>query len=207
MFDVDSTLTGIEGIDWLAARRGLDLAAEIAELTQQAMDGTVPIDKLYGLRLDMVRPTRDELAALAEAYQLAAAPGARALVKELEEAGLQLRVISGGIRAAVVPFAQWLGIPAPAVHAVEVRFDALGRYGGWDVGSPLATASGKGTVLRSLGLPVPILGVGDGITDLSLRSAGATFAAYTGFARREAVVQGADHFVTSFAELRSLVLP
>ena len=207
VFDVDSTLTGIEGIDWLAARRGLELAAEIAELTQQAMDGTVPIDRLYGLRLDMVRPTRQDLDELATAYEVEVAPGARALVLELMEAGLQLRIISGGIRGAVVPFARWLGIPAPAVHAVEVRVDASGHYAGWDAASLLATATGKGTVLKSLGLPGPILGVGDGITDLSLRAGGASVAAYTGFVRRETVVQGADHLVTSFDELRSLVLP
>lgn len=207
MLDVDSTLTGIEGIDWLAARRGLDLAARIAELTQQAMNGTVPIDRLYGLRLDMVRPTPDELAALAAAYQAAAAPGAREAIARFREAGLQLRVISGGIRGAVVPFADWLGIPAAAVHAVEVRFDGQGRYNGWDASNPLATATGKGAVLRSLDLPAPILAVGDGITDLAMRSAGASLAAYTGFVRREAVVQGADHVLRTFDELRSLVLP
>jgi phosphoserine phosphatase len=207
VFDVDSTLTGIEGIDWLAERRGLGLASEIAELTRQAMEGVVPIDKLYGLRLDLVRPSREELVELATAYRSAVAPGAPAVVRELREAGVQLRIISGGIQAAIVPFAEWLGIPAPAVHAVEVRSDSLGRYSGWDSGSPLATATGKGAVLRSLGLPMPVLGVGDGITDLSLRSGGASVAAYTGFVRRESVVRDADHLLTSFNELRSLVLP
>ncbi len=207
MLDVDSTLTGIEGIDWLAERRGPDLAAEIGELTRQAMDGTIPIDRLYGRRLDLVRPTPEELAALAAAYRAAAAPGAREVLAQFREAGMQLRVISGGIRGAVVPFAQWLGIPAVAVHAVEVRFDGQGRYHGWDTSSPLATSTGKGTLLRSLDLPVPILAVGDGITDLAMRSAGASLAVFTGFVRREAVVQGADHVLSSFDELRSLVLP
>ncbi len=207
MLDVDSTLTGIEGIDWLAARRGADLAAEIGRLTRQAMDGTAPLDRLYGLRLDMVRPTADELTALAAAYQAAAAPGAREALAQFREAGLQLRVISGGIRGAVVPFAHWLGILASEVSAVEVRFDGHGRYNGWDASSPLATATGKATVLRSLDLPMPILAVGDGITDLAMRGAGAGLAAYTGFVRREAVVQGADHVLTTFDELRSLVLP
>ena len=42
MLDVDSTLTGIEGIDWLAERRGPDLAAEIGELTRQAYQPKEP---------------------------------------------------------------------------------------------------------------------------------------------------------------------
>ena len=207
MLDVDSTLTGVEGIDWLAARRGPDLAAEIGDLTRRAMDGTVPIDRLYGLRLDRVRPTREEVAALATAYQAAAAPGAREVLAALREAGVQVRLISGGIRGAVVPFAHWLGVPAAAVHAVEVRFDGQGRYAGWDEASPLATSTGKGAVLRALDLPTPILAVGDGITDLAMRKAGASLGAYTGFVRREAVVQDADLELASFDELRSLVLP
>lgn len=207
MLDVDSTLTGIEGIDWLAARRSPDLALKIGDLTRRAMDGSIPIDRLYGQRLDLVRPTRDELAALTGAYAAAVAPGARDAIARLRAAGVAVRVISGGIRGAIVPFAAGLGIAAEAVNAVEVRTDVQGRYAGWDDASPLATPAGKGVVLRSLGLPAPILAVGDGMTDVAMRTAGATFAAFTGFVRREAVVRDADHEITSFDELRSLVLP
>ncbi|HEX7918943.1 MAG TPA: hypothetical protein VF454_06025, partial [Gemmatimonadales bacterium] len=54
VLDVDSTLTGIEGIDWLAARRDPGTAAQIAALTGRAMNGEVPIESLYGRRLDLV---------------------------------------------------------------------------------------------------------------------------------------------------------
>ena len=37
VLDVDSTLCGIEGIDFLAARRGPDVGERIAELTDRAM--------------------------------------------------------------------------------------------------------------------------------------------------------------------------
>jgi len=206
VLDVDSTLTGIEGIDWLAARRGPELATQIGELTRQAMEGSVPIDQLYGRRLDLVRPTREELAALAGAYAEAVAPRADKVIADLRQAGVAVRVISGGIRGAILPFAATIGIPAEEVHAVEVRTDGAG-YAGWDDRSPLATAGGKATVLRSLALAAPILAVGDGMTDLAMRAAGATFAAFTGFVRRDAVVRDADLELTSFDELRSLVLP
>ena len=39
VLDVDSTVSGIEGIDWLAARRGPDVAQRVLELTRRAMDG------------------------------------------------------------------------------------------------------------------------------------------------------------------------
>lgn len=207
VFDVDSTLTGIEGIDWLAARREPAVAREIAALTAQAMNGEVPIESLYGRRLDLVKPTATEVGELANAYRAAAAPRARQTVAEFNAAGLVVHLISGGLREAILPFADWLGVPDERVHAVGIRFEASGRYGGWDHQSPLATASGKGSLLARLDAPAPVLMVGDGVTDLATRAAGATFAAYTGFVRRDPVVRAADHVVTSFDELHTLVLP
>lgn len=206
VFDVDSTLTGIEGIDWLAARRGPAVASEIAALTRRAMSGEVPLESLYGRRLELVKPTLEEMKALGHAYREAAAPRAKETVAAFRNAGIAIHLISGGLREAILPFATWLGVPADHVHAVEVRSESSGRYGGWETASPLATAMGKGTVLTRIDPPPPILVVGDGITDLATRSAGVVFAAYTGFVRREAVVQGADHVIASFDELHTLVL-
>lgn len=206
VLDVDSTLTGIEGIDWLAARRGPAAAAEIAALTGRAMNGEVPLESLYGRRLDLVKPTAAEIGELGAAYRAAAAPRARQTVAEFKEAGVAVHLLSGGLREAILPFAEWLGILPDRVHAVGIRFESSGRYGGWETLSPLATATGKATVLARLDTPMPILMVGDGITDLATRAAGAVFAAYTGFVRRDAVVQGADHVIASFDELHTLVL-
>ena len=207
ILDVDSTLAGIEGIDWLAARRGLGVAAEIADLTSKAMDGSLPIESLYGLRLDLVRPSREEVAALTEAYMAQVAPGAREAITRLRTAGVATQIVSGGLREALLPFAAWLGFTPAEVHAVGISFDPAGRYAGWETSSPLATSGGKGVVMKRLALPGPILAVGDGSTDLALRAAGATFAAYTGFVRREAVVAGADHLLGSFDQLPPLVIP
>ena len=77
VLDVDSTLCGIEGIDWLAARRGPEAGVRIAELTDRAMNGELALDAVYGERLGVVRPSREDLAALAAAYERALAPGAR----------------------------------------------------------------------------------------------------------------------------------
>ena len=206
VLDVDSTLTGIEGIDWLAARRDPGTASRIAALTERAMNGEVPIESLYGRRLDLVKPNATEVAQLGNAYREAAAPRARQTIAELKEAGVAVHLLSGGLREAILPFAEWLGVVADRVHAVGIRFESSGRYGGWETLSPLATGTGKATVLSLLDAPQPILMVGDGSTDLATRAAGVVFAAYTGFVRREAVVQGADHVISSFDELHTLVL-
>jgi phosphoserine phosphatase len=205
VFDVDSTLSGIEGIDWLAERRAPGIAREIASLTSRAMEGVQPIESLYGRRLDLVRPTAEELKLLGQAYREHAAPSAREVVYRLQEAGVVVHLVSGGLREGILPFAEWLRIPAARVHAVGVHLSKDGSYQGWETRSPLATAVGKGLVLRELSLTAPILAVGDGATDVTTKEAGATFAAYTGFVRRDAVVDQADVVVASFQEISDLV--
>ena len=206
ILDVDSTLSGVEGIDWLAARRGLAVAEEIAELTTKAMDGSVPIESLYGLRLALVRPGKAEVAALGNVYRERIAPGAMDAITALRSAGIVMHLVSGGLREAILPFATWLGFAPAEVHAVGIAFDPSGNYAGWETTSPLATSGGKSVVARALALPTPLLALGDGSTDLALRSAGAAFAAVTGFVRRDAVVAAADHVLESFDQLPPLVM-
>lgn len=211
--DVDSTLSGVEGIDWLAARRGAETAAAVAAMTERAMQGAIPLDAVYGERLALVRPGRDELHALAQAYWDALAPDAPEAIFALRDAGVALRLVSGGLRQAIFPFARELDFALADIHAVDVVLDAGGGYWSYDAGSPLATQGGKQQVvaaaLAAMGEAArPALAMGDGSTDLAMRAPGAAdaLAAYTGFARRDAVVAAADHVIGSFAELQELVL-
>ncbi len=80
VFDVDSTLVGIEGIDWLAELRGPEVADAVRTLTRDAMAGRVPLDEVYGRRLELIAPGPAEIAALADAYLDAVAPGAADLL-------------------------------------------------------------------------------------------------------------------------------
>ena len=206
VLDVDSTLSGIEGIDWLGELRGPEMAARIAELTDRAMRGEIPLESVYGERLRMIAPTRRELDALGARYIESIAPGAADTVAALRRAGVAIALVSGGLREAIVPLARLVGAEGKALCAVSVRFDATGKYAGYDERSPLATQSGKEQVVRGLALAGPILGVGDGATDLAMRPALDAFGAYTGFVRREPVAKGADFTIESFAQLEALVL-
>ena len=207
IIDVDSTLCGIEGIDWLATRRGPGVAAEIARLTERAMNGEIALDAVYGGRLALVRPTASDVAALAAAYVEALAPGAREAIFRMRGEGVMLALVSGGIRQAIRPLARELGFSDGSLHAVSVSFDGSGAYAGYDTGSPLATQRGKKDVAAALGLARPALAVGDGATDAVMREATDAFAAFAGFVRREPVVRAADYVVSSFRELTDLVLP
>jgi phosphoserine phosphatase len=206
VLDVDSTVSGIEGIDWLARRRGADIAADIARLTTDAMSGAIPLEEVYGRRLSLIRPTRADIDALAQAYVDAIAPDCPATIASFQRAGIRLALVSGGIRQALIPLARQLRIDAADLHAVDLEFDATGNYVSFDASSPLATSEGKGTIVTALAFPHPILAVGDGITDLAMRPAVDAVAAYTGFVSREAVVRAADVTVDSFRDLAALVL-
>jgi phosphoserine phosphatase len=206
VLDMDSTLSAIEGIDWLAARRSPEVARAVARLTDRAMEGEVPLDAVYGERLALIRPTAADVATLSAAYDDGLAPGAASALRRLRDAGVAIVIVSGGVREAITPCVERLGVPAGAVHAVSVYFDRAGDYAGYEAASPLATQSGKCVVVRGLALPRPVLAVGDGATDAALRPVVDTFAAYTGFVRREAVVRAADRELHSFDELMEVVL-
>ena len=209
VIDVDSTLCGVEGIDFLAERRGPELSAQIVALTDRAMRGEIPLESIYGHRLTTICPTRADIAALAAEYERTLAPGAEKAITALRTAGLRLALVSGGIREAIAPLAQKLGFDAADLHAVSLRFDDAGNYLDFDRSSPLTTQPGKPVLVNALieagRLPRPVLAVGDGATDAKLVGVVNRFLAYTGFARRANVVSVAGGEVASFPELAQIV--
>ena len=190
IFDCDSTLSAIEGIEELAhAHR-----TEIARLTEEAMRGEIPLEDVYGRRLELVRPTRDQVAALGERYVRTLVTDARETVAALLAESIEVRVLSGGIRQAVVALALALGLTERAVEAVDVHFDENGDYAGFDETSPLTRSGGKRTILEQWlpELPRPVMLVGDGATDLEARPPADTFVAFAGVVERPVVIDAAD---------------
>lgn len=206
VFDVDSTLSGIEGIDWLAALRGADVEAWSAELTARAMKGELPIEAVYGERMHAVKPAMAEIERLGRAYVERIAPRARETLTELRAHGIDLVMVSGGLREAILPLARELGVDEQQVHAVSIFFDEDGNYAGFDERSLLTRQNGKRTTVRDMGLRGPILAVGDGMTDCEIKPVVDSFAAFIGFMRREPVVQRADFVIENFDQLRELIL-
>ncbi len=206
VLDMDSTLSSLEGIDWLARRPAPAVAREIAALTARAMDGELALDEIYGERLALIRPSEVEIDELALLYESALAPGAPAAIGRLRDAEVELVIVSGGILQAILPAARALGFDDADVHAVRMKFDTRGNYAGFDSSSPLVTQHGKVDVVRALSLPRPLLAVGDGSTDAALLPVVDAFAAFTAFVRREAVVAVADCELRSFHDLLQLVL-
>src|SRR5919108_4181771 len=193
IFDCDSTLSAIEGIDELAhAHR-----EEVSRLTEATMRGELLLEDVYGRRLALVRPTREQVHGLGERYVHALVTDARETIAALLAEGIEVRVLSGGIRQAVVALALALGLSERAVAAVELHFDENGQYAGFDRTSPLARSGGKRTVLERWlpELPRPIMLVGDGATDLEARPPADRFVAFAGVVERPLIVDAADDVV------------
>ena len=57
VFDCDSTLSAIEGVDELGAITGVGREA-IAALTERAMLGAIPLEQVYGARQALLEPDR-----------------------------------------------------------------------------------------------------------------------------------------------------
>ena len=197
VFDCDSTLSALEGIDQLAGPH----RAEVERLTNAAMLGEIPLEAVYGRRLELIRPTRSQVDTLAEQYIAALVPDARDVVTALRRAGLGVRIMSGGLRPAVAALASHLGVPDDDVGAVDVYFAADGSYGGFDSASPLARAGGKRELLEAWRreLSGPIMFVGDGATDLEAAPAADLFVAFAGIVDRPAVTAAADVIVRAYS--------
>jgi phosphoserine phosphatase len=206
VLDVDSTLSGVEGIDWLASLRGAEVEAWSGSLTARAMEGVIPIEAVYRERMGVVKPTLSEIRELSAVYIDRVATGAREALAELRENDVELVMVSGGLREAILPLAKELGVRVERVHAVSVFFDRDGEYTGFDERSPLTRQNGKRAMVKDMALKGPVLAVGDGMTDCEIRPVVDGFAAFTGFLKRDPVVERADFVIENFDQLRALVL-
>ncbi len=201
-FDVDSTLVTVEGIDLLAAGN-----REVAELTDRAMNGDIPIDEVYARRLEIIRPRREQIEEIGETYCRSLTPGAEETLATLREAGAQIHLVTAGIAQAIAPVARRLGVPARAVHSVALTFDEDGAYLDFDRRSFLTRAGGKELVVRDVRSRShgKAAFVGDGVTDLDAKPAVDLFIGFGGVLARDRVRENADVFVTE-PDLRA-VLP
>lgn len=195
VFDCDSTLSAIEGIEELVAGSG-EIAARVQGLTKDAMDGLVSLESVFGERLRIAQPSAQDMAAVASRYIETVLPGARELVGGLRRLGKRVVIVSGGLLPAVRPFGEWLGVERSEIFAVDLTFDADGSYLGFDENSPMARSGGKPEQLANLCLGDDAALVGDGMTDLEAQPLVARFIAFGGIEARATVLEQADAAVT-----------
>jgi phosphoserine phosphatase len=193
-FDCDSTLSRIEGIDELARRVGV--GEEMSKLTDLAMNGVVPLEAVYERRLSIIRPDQASINWLADLYIAEIVEGVKEVFASLLDQDKAVHIISGGLRQAILPLADCLGLPESHVHAVDIYFNEDGSYLNYDLNSPLARTGGKAVVVGTLKGEGSLVMVGDGKTDLEAKQSGAVVLGFGGVVDRAIVREQADFYTT-----------
>lgn len=94
-FDCDSTLTRVEGIDVLADTP--EKRAQIATLTDAAMNGDLDLAEVYARRLQAIQPTRADVQRIRRIYKKQVVEDARSVIDALQALGHEVYIISGGL--------------------------------------------------------------------------------------------------------------
>lgn len=224
IFDCDSTLSRIEGIDELA--RWLGREGEVAALTTQAMNGELPLEAVYSRRLDMLQPTREQLKQLGQLYRETLVPDAAEVVGSLLAHGREVFIVSGGLLEPVRELGVALGLPGSHIFAVDVDYDQLsGRW--WETWKhpqgrnpeerylmhdhgPLTEGTGKAHIIQRLRAAHRgrAMLIGDGTSDLEASRAVDMFVGFGGVVARDKVRAQAEVFIhaNSLAPVLPLVL-
>ena len=201
-FDCDSTLSAIEGIDELGRARGPEVFKQVEAMTNDAMNGLIPVESVFDRRLEIIRPSRTEADYVAQLYVDRIEPTARATIATLKLRGWTPMIISGGFRPLMLPLAACLGIER--VEAVDLFFEADGSYRGYDQTYATTRSGGKpevvATLKKELG-PAQFVMVGDGVSDLETKPGVDLFVGFTRYLTRAKVQAEAHVSIASLDEL------
>jgi phosphoserine phosphatase len=189
----------------LGRLRGPEVFARIEAMTSDAMNGKIPVESVFGKRLEIIKPSRDDVEELGRRYVAQIEPTAVRTVAALKKRDWLPVIVSGGFAEAIRPLADVLGIER--VEAVRLFFDENGAYRGFDQDFPTTRSGGKPEVVRRLRSecgPETVVMVGDGASDLESRPAVDLFVGFGRYTVRPKVRAEAGAFIKSLAELLEL---
>lgn len=201
-FDCDSTLSAIEGVDELARLAGPDIFSQVEDLTNQAMNGEVPVEEVFGRRLDLIKPTRQQCDQVGQMYLETIEPSAKETIAALQQDGWECLIISGGFAPCIEPLAKELGINK--IEAVPLSFSPSGSYLGYDDSYPTTRDGGKPEIInkiKQLDQPDIIVMVGDGVSDLETTPVVDHFIGFLRYAEREKVASNCMHRAKSLLQI------
>ncbi|MDB9741232.1 HAD-IB family phosphatase [Akkermansiaceae bacterium] len=206
VFDCDSTLSSIEGIDELGRLAGEDTFLKVEALTNAAMNGEVPIDEVFAKRLAIISPSTEDVKVVAQQYIDTVEPTALETLEKLKSAGWTPMILSGGFKVIIEPLAEYLGIER--VEAVPLSFKHDGSYDNFDSSYPTTYNGGKPEIIEMLKKefsPEKIVMVGDGVSDLETQNNVDSFIGYGGYTPRERVKKEAAYFITQLDEILDIL--
>lgn len=176
VFDMDSTLIGIECIDEIA--RLNDCYTKVAEITKAAMEGKLDFSESLRQRVACLKGVSESsLQALFNPIPLH--PGAKELFSTLKEKGWQRAIVSGGFTWFADRLAAELQADAVIANQLEVSDGLLtGRVLG-DIVDASIKASSLQALAKKWNIPMSkTVAVGDGANDAMMLEQAAVGIAY-----------------------------
>ncbi len=196
IFDLDSTLVKIEGLDWLAQKK--NKLALVGQLTRDSMDGNLPLQEALTRKMKIIAPSYTDMRELGRAYCNSLVEGCAETIGALQKMGKNVYIITGNFQPAVGIVAEKLGIPQSHVFSNTLIFDKKGNYKGFNSKHPLAHNGGKVEIIQKyFRNKYGIVFVGDGATDLETKRVVDLFIGFGGVVEREIVKKNADIFIAS----------
>jgi phosphoserine phosphatase len=194
IFDLDSTLVAIEGLDWLAKQKGLE--KKVVGLTRQAMEGEVRLEEVFTRKMGILAPSRQDFDLLGYQYCQSVVEDAREVIKLLHFLEKEVWIITGNFQPGVEMVATHLGVPKDRVIANRVYHDEEGCYQGFDFEGPLSRSGGKVELVKKLNHDdQKVVFVGDGCNDLDVKDFVDLFIGYGGVVVRKKVKQESTYFI------------
>eukprot|EP00956_Cyclotella_meneghiniana_P004102 scaffold5000_cov76-Cyclotella_meneghiniana.AAC.1 len=180
----------------------------VAAWTSKAMSGNTKFEDALAARLEIIQPSRSDIASCLEKHPLRLSPGVDRLVAALQKRGTDVYLVSGGFRLMINPVADSLNIPLENIYANTILFDGDGKYSGFDAAEPTSADQGKPKALsiikEKFGYKTMIM-VGDGATDAQAKPPADAFIGFGGVVVRDAVKAKACWFVRDFETMIDIV--
>lgn len=181
---------------------------EVSAWTSKAMNGNIKFEDALAARLEIIKPSRNDISTCLAKHPLRLSPGVDRLVAALQKRGTHVFLVSGGFRLMIEPVAEVLGVSSENIYANTILFDDDGKYAGFDPKEPTSADQGKPKALRTIKEKFSyktMIMVGDGATDAQAKPPADAFIGFGGVVVRDAVREKSCWFVRDFETMIDIV--
>lgn len=202
LLDLDSTLVAEEGCNTLAQWKWV--GDQVARITQQTMDGTMDFNTAFPQKLELIRPSYQDLDKLGEFLLDYVSEDWKQVVALLQSQGVKIGILSQGYTRSSLPVAQLLNIDPEWIFALHFHHAEDGRYQWLDMTQDLMYYDWKRKVIQKLRESYPdetIVFSWDSLWDYESGQIADVFIAYAGVIARPKVTAIAEYIAYSPQEL------